>query len=88
MKQLLTQTSVPGHSRALNWSKLVVGSPERCPVCVKHIASHGGVLIANIYKQALLKYAPKNIIRFEANILAIYTSILHQISAIIFNKSI
>jgi|GEM_PF-4482152 len=30
----------------------------RCPVCVKHIASHSGVLIAYIYKPALLKYAP------------------------------
>jgi len=57
-KQLLTQTSAPRHSWALTWSKLAVGSPERCPVCVKHIASHGGVLITNTYKPALLKYAP------------------------------
>jgi len=49
---------VPGLSRALNWSELAVSSPERCPVCVKHIASHSGVLIANMYKPTLLKYAP------------------------------
>ena len=55
-KQLLTQTSAPRHSWALTWSKLAVGSPERCPVCVQHIASHGGVPIANTYKPALLKY--------------------------------
>jgi len=51
-KQLLTQTSAPGHSRVLNWSKLAVGSPERCPVCVKHIASHGGVLKSNMHKHS------------------------------------
>ena len=44
-KQLLTQTSAPRLSWVLTWSELAVGSPERCPVCVKHIASHGGVLI-------------------------------------------
>jgi len=47
---------VPGLSRALTWSELAVSSPERCPVCVKHIASHSGVLIANMYKPALYWY--------------------------------
>jgi len=33
-----------------------VSSPERCPVCEKHIAAHGGVLMSNMYKLELLKY--------------------------------
>gem|GEM_PF-6022249 len=47
-KQLITQTSAPRLSWALTWSELAVGSPERCPVCMKHLASHIGVLTANI----------------------------------------
>ena len=26
------------------WSKLMISPPERCPVCVKHLLAHNGVL--------------------------------------------
>jgi len=40
------------------WEAICFTQTERCPVCVKHIASHSGVLIANMYNLTLLKYAP------------------------------
>ena len=48
----------PGFPGRRLWSKLAVSSPERCPVCVKHIASHGGVLIATMYRPYLQNKPP------------------------------
>ena len=28
------------------WSQLMISPPERCPVCVKHLPAHSGVLTA------------------------------------------